>query len=458
MFKAADETKLAAPKKDLTTRYRNLLQNVARRAPASVVAAKIAHGAYLDAIRRVNEARLDRVALKIAAAKEISALIPEIGAVRPGATKAKKEIEDLHKLLALPLYEQEKLARESEQSAIQRLVMLEKQLKTMSLVSKSLPGYSFEQLVARAGLSTTLVFPKAASNEITVASKPVAPPAPPAIILEQPAEPARISPDRTSETQAAVLMPATIIAPATPAQTPARAESKQTTPSPQPKRTITPDIQQKAPVQSLPPIRMAPIFPRRGDILTTKTALPSVPSKAPAPVKTEPKNPAAFHAKAQLQTTPSSTHVTKTRLSTSNSKSVQPPAQAPTKAALPTTKAQAPASQAGRVTRIALPSSTSKAPRSKIKNTAADSASNQALPQTLSLAEMRFPKDSSSAPNPKNFSSDNGAPRPTPVLPSASVSSQASDEEARKAKQRRDKRRAIFITIRSRKPRDSYGR
>ena len=171
MFQAADKV-LVVPNKSITLRFRTLIDKVARRAPASVVAAKIAHGIHIDAMRRINEARLDQAALKIAIEKEISGLIPEIGVAPPHALKAKQELEDLYTLLALPLYEQERLARESQQSAIQRLVMLENQLKTISLGSKSLPGYSFEQLAARAGLSATLVFPEPASNQTIVAPPP----------------------------------------------------------------------------------------------------------------------------------------------------------------------------------------------------------------------------------------------------------------------------------------------
>jgi hypothetical protein len=130
-------------------------------------------------------------------------------------------------------------------------------------------------------------------------------------------------------------------------------------------------------------------------------------------------------------------------------KSAQPIVAAPIKPVPATVKTPAPAKLADRAHQTALPSSAPKAAPPTISTT-------QPLTQKPSLAGKPFTQES--APNPINSSSENGGSLPTSTPPSASVPSEASDEQARKAKERRDKRRAIITTPRLRKSCDDYGR
>ncbi len=181
LMKAADEAEIILPNKGVTKRFVNLIANVSKRAPASIVMAKAAHGAYIGAINRINDTRLDRVALKIAIDKELSALTPEIGPSSPDSKKMKAAIEQLHRHLAKPLDDQEELARESQRLAVNQLILLEKQLGKISLGSLSLPGRSFSDLMGRAGLSGVLQIFQANQNtiEVPVATPPATPSPPP---------------------------------------------------------------------------------------------------------------------------------------------------------------------------------------------------------------------------------------------------------------------------------------
>ena len=85
-----------------------------------------------------------------------------------GAKKEKAEIEKLHEYLAKPLEVHEALARESQHLAVQNLALLERQLKTISRGSVSLPGRSFNDLISAAGLSNVFRSIQSTADEIRV--------------------------------------------------------------------------------------------------------------------------------------------------------------------------------------------------------------------------------------------------------------------------------------------------
>ncbi len=135
--------------------------------------------------------RLVSIAPRVAVDKEISAITPEIGAMPAGAKKEKAEIEKLHEYLAKPLDVHEALARESQHLAVQNLALLERQFKTISRGSISLPGRSFNDLISAAGLSNVFRSIQSTADEIRV-------PKPDHILTPPPARRAYVAPPATT--------------------------------------------------------------------------------------------------------------------------------------------------------------------------------------------------------------------------------------------------------------------
>ncbi|WP_294535817.1 MobA/MobL family protein [uncultured Rhodoblastus sp.] len=263
LIKEAEDTEMVIPHKGTTKRFLNLIANVSKRAPASIVMAKAAHGAYLVAISQINDARLDRVALKIAIDQELSALTPEFGSPSSHSKSMKGAIEQLHLHLAKPLHDQEILARESQRLAIGKLALLEKQLGTISLGSISLAGRSFTDLMGRAGLSAVMHGLQFSASQI-----------------EEPAPPPTPAPAPIRVAVAPVVAP-------TPVAQPARTVPPVAyTPPPSPK-LIDPgmaklrELSRKAmssPAPAKPPIQAT--------ILKTQPSAPVLEPKTPVPART----------------------------------------------------------------------------------------------------------------------------------------------------------------------------
>jgi hypothetical protein len=206
LIKEADDTRLQLPDKTITKRYAVLLAGVTKRAPVSAVAVKACHGAYLDSIKRINDARLDRAALKVAIEKELSTVTPEIGLPSANAKSQADMLRQLHQHLAKPLEVQEALARESQALAVEKLRLLEKQLKSISPGSLALPLRSLGDLAARAGLSGILQMLQSTDDPII---RPDPAPVPRSGASVAPAAP-RVAPQMKSDPQKA---PAAIIVP-----------------------------------------------------------------------------------------------------------------------------------------------------------------------------------------------------------------------------------------------------
>jgi hypothetical protein len=432
LMKAADEAEMILPNKEVTKRFVNLIANVSKRAPASIVMAKAAHGAYIGTINRINDTRLDRVALKIAIDKELSALTPEIGPSSPDSKKMKAAIEQLHRHLAKPLDDQEELARESQRLAINQLILLEKQLGKISLGSLSLPGRSFSDLMGRAGLSGVLQIFQANQNTIEV---PVAPP------------PATPSPPPIRTT----VRPPTTPIPVTHPMQPIRPDAYTPPPLIDPGMGRLRQISQKAAAFAAP---SKP--PAQPDVIRNQASQPVSTAPTPSPVVT-PKTIAPARASAPPP-----------ELQTKKVENPRPPVSAPAKLA-GTVPAARTSPTAAPVTRPVSPASPTKTSDDQKRSSLAPTPVagtmrpvvaplSPQIPQKqgLSIADMKSsktpakpanPENSPSKPEPEKKPSNTAAP-PNIIL--------SKEEEERREKERRDRRRAI-LTNPPRPPRGRGG-
>jgi hypothetical protein len=434
LMKATDEAMMFIPKKEMTKRFVDLIANVSRRAPASIPTAKAAHGAYLEATKRVNEARLDRIALKIAIDKELSALAPEIGAPSPGAKSLRTVIEQLHQHLAIPIQAQEDLARESQNLAVEKLKLLEKQLKAIAPGSLSLPGRSFGDLMSRAGLSSVYQMLQSTDNAIKVPEPTPAPtPAPVPTPVPTPATPSAPAP--------------------TVAVTPANVAARQPTPKP---FVYKPE----------PPAKLIDPQPwRLTQIARKNSPLPQAPKphvstqdstrKAEPPVQSNPPLKATF------------TPITVTRNIATGAKpdpakdpATKQPASPPPSNVRPGHAAPAPRAEDKPIRRTVSPmpasAGDSHAPNQKtpVHSTATPKKEGLSITDTIFTKTPISPSNpEKSLPNPEQSKPSSS---PLPAAPPPAPPPGPDEELARKEKERREKRRAI-LTNPPRPPRGRGG-